>query len=159
MDATTHARPSVDCAQAFSSLSSQQPMLLSLSFRYVASGDMDGAIFLWSPKSDKPVGQCSGHSKWITSLVGGTTINGFIWWVAPQSMASSGLWHHDQWLQCHKVSRGWQHFFARLARVNAHEVALFELGWIQAQVACTLGLKTPYKHLGRLASCVLQSWR
>lgn len=39
--------------------------------RQVASGDMDGNIFLWSPKSDQPLGQCTGHSKWITSLVRG----------------------------------------------------------------------------------------
>jgi WD40 repeat protein len=37
--------------------------------RCVASGDMDGAIYLWDPKKGKPLGQCNGHKKWITSLV------------------------------------------------------------------------------------------
>jgi ribosome assembly protein 4 len=37
----------------------------------VASGDMDGNIWLWDPKTGKPLGTCKGHSKWITSLVRG----------------------------------------------------------------------------------------
>lgn len=35
----------------------------------VASGDMDGNIWLWDPATGKPLGTCKGHSKWITSLV------------------------------------------------------------------------------------------
>lgn len=35
----------------------------------VASGDMDGTIFLWDPKTGKPLGSCKGHTKWIASLV------------------------------------------------------------------------------------------
>lgn len=37
----------------------------------VASGDMDGHIWLWDPKTGQPLGSCKGHSKWITSLVSG----------------------------------------------------------------------------------------
>lgn len=40
--------------------------------RCVASGDMDGTIYLWDPKTGKPCGVCRGHRKWITSLVGGS---------------------------------------------------------------------------------------
>jgi WD40 repeat protein len=36
----------------------------------IASGDMDGSILLWDPKDGKLLGSCSGHKKWITSLVG-----------------------------------------------------------------------------------------
>ncbi len=39
--------------------------------QYVASGDMDGTIHLWDPKSGKLLGTCSGHGKWITSIVSG----------------------------------------------------------------------------------------
>lgn len=42
--------------------------------RCVASGDMDGAIYLWDPKKGKPLGQCNGHKKWITSLVSNTSL-------------------------------------------------------------------------------------
>jgi ribosome assembly protein 4 len=35
----------------------------------IASGDMDGSILLWDPKDGKLLGSCSGHKKWITSLV------------------------------------------------------------------------------------------
>ncbi len=39
--------------------------------QWVASGDMNGVVHLWDPKEGKLVGTCSGHGKWITSLVGG----------------------------------------------------------------------------------------
>lgn len=35
----------------------------------IASGDMDGNILLWDPKDGKLLGSCSGHKKWITSMV------------------------------------------------------------------------------------------
>jgi ribosome assembly protein 4 len=35
----------------------------------IATGDMNGDIWLWEAASGKPLGQCKGHSKWITSLV------------------------------------------------------------------------------------------
>lgn len=38
--------------------------------QFIASGDMDGNILLWSPSDGKLLGSCSGHKKWITSLVG-----------------------------------------------------------------------------------------
>jgi WD40 repeat protein len=41
----------------------------------VASGDMDGNIWLWDPVTGKPLGTCKGHSKWITSLVGALADN------------------------------------------------------------------------------------
>lgn len=37
----------------------------------IASGDMDGTILLWDPSDGKLLGSCSGHKKWITSLVSG----------------------------------------------------------------------------------------
>lgn len=37
--------------------------------RYIASGDMDGRIWLWDGETGQALGQCSGHKKWITSLV------------------------------------------------------------------------------------------
>ena len=37
----------------------------------VATGDMDGKVCLWQRASGKLLGICSGHSKWITSLVRG----------------------------------------------------------------------------------------
>ena len=37
--------------------------------KYLASGDMDGNILLWDPADGKLLGSCSGHKKWITSLV------------------------------------------------------------------------------------------
>jgi len=36
--------------------------------RYIASGDMDGQVWLWDPSSGEALGQCLGHKKWITSL-------------------------------------------------------------------------------------------
>lgn len=41
----------------------------------VASGDMDGNIWLWDPATGKPLGTCKGHSKWITSLVRSTAFH------------------------------------------------------------------------------------
>jgi WD40 repeat protein len=40
----------------------------------IASGDMDGSILLWDPKDGKLLGSCSGHKKWITSLVGSSWV-------------------------------------------------------------------------------------
>ncbi|KAG1659389.1 hypothetical protein FOA52_004389 [Chlamydomonas sp. UWO 241] len=36
----------------------------------IVSGDMDGALWLWNPKTGEPLGQCSSnaHKKWITSI-------------------------------------------------------------------------------------------
>ena len=39
--------------------------------KILASGDMDGAINLWDPETGRLLGGCSGHKKWITSLVRG----------------------------------------------------------------------------------------
>ena len=36
----------------------------------LVTGDMDGLIWLWDPATGKALGQCVGHKKWITSLVG-----------------------------------------------------------------------------------------
>jgi WD40 repeat protein len=36
----------------------------------IATGDMNGDIWLWDAATGQPLGQCKGHSKWITSLVG-----------------------------------------------------------------------------------------
>jgi hypothetical protein len=35
----------------------------------IATGDMNGDIWLWDAATGQPLGQCKGHSKWITSLV------------------------------------------------------------------------------------------
>jgi WD40 repeat protein len=35
----------------------------------VATGDMDGQIWLWDAASGDALGRCVGHTKWITSLV------------------------------------------------------------------------------------------
>jgi ribosome assembly protein 4 len=35
----------------------------------IATGDMNGDIWLWDAAAGQPLGQCKGHSKWITSLV------------------------------------------------------------------------------------------
>jgi hypothetical protein len=37
--------------------------------KFIASGDMDGQVWLWDPKKGEALGQCVGHKKWITSLV------------------------------------------------------------------------------------------
>lgn len=37
--------------------------------KYVASGDMDGDLWLWDPTTGKAFGACRGHRKWITSIV------------------------------------------------------------------------------------------
>lgn len=51
--------------------------------RVLATGDMDGAIWLWEPTTGAALGSCVGHKKWITSLVG-----------APGCMTLSlGAWH------------------------------------------------------------------
>ena len=36
--------------------------------QFIASGDMNGDIWLWDPATGLPRGQCQGHKKWITSL-------------------------------------------------------------------------------------------
>eukprot|EP00798_Chlamydomonas_sp_ICE-L_P015895 gene15895-22029_t len=36
--------------------------------KYIVSGDMDGNLWLWNPKTGEPFGQCQGHKKWITSI-------------------------------------------------------------------------------------------
>jgi ribosome assembly protein 4 len=46
----------------------------------IASGDMDGSILLWDPKDGKLLGSCSGHKKWITSLVGAAIRRGLGQW-------------------------------------------------------------------------------
>lgn len=38
--------------------------------RYIATGDMDGVLWLWDPDG-KPLGTCKGHTKYVTSLVSG----------------------------------------------------------------------------------------
>ena len=37
--------------------------------KWVASGDMNGMIWLWDPESGTDKGTLRGHSKWITSMV------------------------------------------------------------------------------------------
>ena len=56
----------------------------------VASGDMDGNIWLWDPATGKPLGTCKGHSKWITSLV--SEMVG-VWWVAAAGSGSRADLH------------------------------------------------------------------